>query len=252
MSYFDLAVASLNGTIVLLFISGAGAYLAHKKILVGKAVFAFSEGKVNLKITQNHVSDKRRIVFVNVLLPSLLYISILEGVYEARLSSLKSGWFSILFPPIWGLFTPLFGVLIGWVVVRICAGKKAEVVQRTAMMTIAFGNAGNLPLLLLTALCDTYTPLKSDPSCYLNSASLTSLFTIGWNVIFWVPYFSYIVSAPDVEESLDEEAFLIKSHQEDVPERPGLLSPPFISIALGIISAFVRYQRFDGSIRFLT
>lgn len=153
---------------------------------------------------------------------------------------MDSDWFSVLFPPVWGLFTPLLGIFIGWVIVHIFASEKVEAVKRTAILAIAFGNAGNLPLLLLTALCDTYAPLRSDASCSTKSASLTSLFTIAWNIIFWIPFFNYIVAAPDIETHQDLEDSYASIDENETSERPGLLSPPFLSIALAIISAFVR------------
>jgi len=183
-----------------------------------------------------------------VLLPSLLFTSILDAVYLARINPSRANVASVVFPFAWGLLTPVCGLVIGYISVKLMAKEKSQPVQRAAMMTIAFGNAGNLPLLLLSALCESYGPLsRITPNCIPQSASLTSLFSIPWNILFWQPFFSFLIAAkaPDSSEVIGQFSPLIRkstpAKDMPMPDKPPLFSPPFISIIAAFVTAFTPF-----------
>lgn len=132
----------------------------------------------------------------NVLLPALLFTSILDGVYLAGTHPSSENLALVLFPPIWGLLTPVCGLVIGYFCVKLIAKDKSEAVQCAAVMTIAFGNVGNLLLLLLSAMRGSYGPLsRSMKNCIPTAASLTRLFSIPWNILLWQPFFTFLTAA---------------------------------------------------------
>ena len=121
-----------------------------------------------------------------VFVPCLMFSSILSTVSEA--TALGEGFSRhaverIYFPLCWGAFVVFVGAMVAFTVVRLIASHKEVAVQRAIFACIAVGNAGNLPLLILQALCADYEPLKVDSQCSMHAAGYAALFCATWNFL---------------------------------------------------------------------
>lgn len=120
---------------------------------------------------------------VEVLIPALMYLSVLEGLRDALETRTSSSLAAVVFPPVWGLVVPIIGGGVALATVRLLASDKPDAVQRVVMLCIAMGNSGNMPLLILTALCDNFGPFEKDAKCVAEAASLSMLYCITWNIL---------------------------------------------------------------------
>lgn len=120
---------------------------------------------------------------VEVLIPALMYLSVLEGLRAALETRTSSTLAAVFFPPVWGLVVPIVGGVAALGTVRLVARDKPDAVQRVVMLCIAMGNSGNMPLLILTALCDNFEPFMKDAKCVSEAASLSMLYCITWNIL---------------------------------------------------------------------
>ncbi len=200
-----VARASLNGTVELLALSLAGSYLAHLNILRGAAILALSESTSaradTARACSRHLHANHppcQAVMMEVLIPAILYISVLDAIHTALASRTSSSLAAIIFPPLWGIIVPVIGCVVAVIVVRVFARGKAEPVQRVILLCIMMGNAGNMPLLILFALCDNFAPLGDDPKCVPQSFALASMYCITWEIILVrteVPIFTILFSS---------------------------------------------------------
>lgn len=227
-----VAIASFNGTIELLVLASGGAFLAHRGILTGRAVYAFSQ------------------TLIQLLIPCLMYYSIVDGLQALKQHFSMSNLAEIVFPP----FLCVITLAIGWAAAVPCVwllGRgKDECVRRGIIVCIMVGNGRSFPLLILSALCDNFGPFRADGRCIGRSAQIVSLYTMVWQIMLWVPIFAYLINAPAAAEDLqDEEAPLVST--ESAANRPGWLSTITLSVVAAVVTMLVSCQTSSHSQSFL-
>ncbi len=224
-----VAWASLNGTFELLALCSAGAYLAHRGVLNGKAVLTLSESTLSppraffftasscRQAESDLVALVRVVMVTTLLIPAMIYYSMVEGLQAARENMTLSSVAEIVFPPLWCIVVLSIGLAVAVPSTWLLARGKMEPVRRAIIVCIMVGNGRSMPLLIMSALCDNFAPFRSDTRCVARAAELVSLFCIVWNFVLWVPVFAYMVSAPDAEP-------------EGSVEDPLVLRPPPIHV----------------------
>lgn len=175
--------ASAGGSVQLLILCAGGALLARKGVLDKSACSSWSRGMLYLHLVANLLSQcivlsskfdltilfyfGFKLAIFNLFLPSLLFSSILQTVYNAKEELQHSSWdsFQVLIPGIWALVTLLASSLVADAVVSSFTRHIEDPVKRILFISLLLGNANNLPILLINKYGDTqfHTSCSSQP-----------------------------------------------------------------------------------------
>eukprot|EP00737_Agarophyton_chilense_P002395 gb/GEZJ01002725.1/.p1 GENE.gb/GEZJ01002725.1/~~gb/GEZJ01002725.1/.p1 ORF type:complete len:264 (-),score=28.88 gb/GEZJ01002725.1/:1241-2032(-) len=176
--------SSISGSIELLTLCSAGAYLV-------------SAGILDRRLTRR-LSKATKDMFI----PCLVFVSILHTTHSAietlltsdeSISALQQIWVPILLA-----FLVLgVGAAFAFPITRVIAADKQESVRRAIFLCLTLGNANVLPLLVMQSLCDTFPPLMETPQCYEKSMGYASLFLTIVNIISWMTLYQYLRASPD-------------------------------------------------------
>lgn len=118
-----------------------------------------------------------------IFVPALMYCSVLEGLNAAIIEFSPETLVEVVFPPIWCILVLSVGFLVAYVTTLPFRLGKEVATQRTILVAAAIGNSGDMPLLILTTLCDNFPQLRSTHRCISRSAQLTSLYATVWNMV---------------------------------------------------------------------
>lgn len=120
---------------------------------------------------------------LHVFVPALMYYSVLDGLYAAISRSSAKTVAEVIFPPLWCLAVLSIGFLVAFFTTMPFRRGKEIATQRTILVAAAIGNSGDMPLLILSTLCDNFEPFRTTQRCISRSAQVTSLFGAVWNMV---------------------------------------------------------------------
>lgn len=168
MGFLSVFLAASTPSIQVLLIGLLGAYLAS--------------GFSNI-LTTSARNDMNKVVFA-VFTPSLMFANLAESV---TLEDVISWWFM----PVSIAITFLVGGILGWIVVKIL--KPERHLEGLIMATCSAGNLGNLPLIIVPAVCNEVgSPFGDSSICSANSFSYVSFSMALGGFFIWTHSFSLI------------------------------------------------------------
>lgn len=108
-------------------------------------------------------------------LPALVFTSILETVNHG-LTGTAGALQDVWVPLATAVLIFIVTAVIAHPLTLLLARDKEEVVRRVMWTCIVLGNSNTLALLVMQSICDSFSPLKEDPSCVVRSAGYASLY----------------------------------------------------------------------------
>eukprot|EP00172_Hildenbrandia_rubra_P002935 Plantae.Rhodophyta-Hildenbrandia_rubra.ctg41810.p1 GENE.Plantae.Rhodophyta-Hildenbrandia_rubra.ctg41810~~Plantae.Rhodophyta-Hildenbrandia_rubra.ctg41810.p1 ORF type:complete len:433 (+),score=56.26 Plantae.Rhodophyta-Hildenbrandia_rubra.ctg41810:134-1432(+) len=249
---YHVLSAALTGTSELFLLCAVGAFLCHKEILTRQVCRQISRA------------------ILNAFLPALLFGSILRTVNS--LKQMKGQDFLVLAPPMCAILVLVLGLFMGWAIMQLFGQGLHPMVKRACVMCVCFGNSNTMPILILRALCESFTPLEeaagSVELCKAKTTGFVSLYCVIWSTFDWGFGLRYLigwnekgtntetveggglskdVEIQDMEERLhltmaeegegeEEPVIRCVEHKSEkaAPKPPGFLTPPVISVLLAL------------------
>ncbi|OMO61287.1 Auxin efflux carrier [Corchorus capsularis] len=168
MGFLELFVVAVKPVLKVLLVTGVGLFLALDQInLLGPEA-------------RNYLN---KIVFY-VLSPSLLVSNLAETITYKSLATL---WFM----PVNVLLTYMIGSALGWILIKIT--KTPKHLQGIVIGSCCAGNLGNLPLIVVPAVCEeSNSPFADSPTCSTDAEVYASLSLAVGSLLTWSYAFSIV------------------------------------------------------------
>ncbi|XP_016201319.1 protein PIN-LIKES 7 [Arachis ipaensis] len=187
MGFLDLLVVASMPVIQVLLISGLGALMATQYF-------------DNL-LSPNFRKSLNKVVFL-VFTPSLVFSSFAKSV---TLEDMISWWFM----PVNVGLTFLIGGIIGWILVKLL--KPNLKVEGLIIAACSSGNMGNLPLVIVPAICnESGGPFGEKEICHNNALSYASFSMALGGIFIWTYTYRTIRSRAMKFKALEAADLIIK------------------------------------------
>jgi len=193
--FLELLPYSCKAVISIFIIALAGVFLVRSKII----------SRDSLKVLGN--------LIIYLMLPCLLFHEITTSV---SLPQLLEYW---VFPVTCVIYIA-FGLLMGWLTVKICKPRKQ--MEAGAVAAIAFNNSGYIPIALVTGITAVFPVFINDPQAEDKAVSLVAIYLMGYSPILWTVGYS-LVSGGKISNMPLKKIF----------------SPPVISILAGVTAGMI-------------
>lgn len=193
--FLELLPHSSKAVITIFLIALAGVFLVRSKII----------SKDSLKVLGSLV--------IYIFLPCLLFHKIAASVSWEQL---QEYW---VFPMTCVIYI-FFGLLLGWLTVKICKPRKE--IEKGVIAAIAFNNSGYIPIALVAGITTVFPVFLSDPQAKDKAISFIAIYLLGYSPILWTIGYS-----------------LISGNKLSNMPLKKLFSPPVIGMLTGVCVAMV-------------
>lgn len=181
--------ASVRGSLDLLALSGTGAVLSYLGHFSATISSSLSNGScaANTTLTRLYRFDcvlTLPSAVYKIFLPALVLASILETVdhgLTGNIGSLQEVWV----PLAAGVLIFIITAIVAHPPTLLLVNGKEEAVRRVIWICIVLGNSNTVELLVMQSICDSFSPLKEDPTSLVRSTGYAS-FYIAIRTIFTV------------------------------------------------------------------
>ena len=163
--FLELLPYSGKAVISIFLIALAGVFLVRWKIV----------SKDSLRVLGHLV--------VYMFLPCLLFHKIAISISWAQL---REYW---VFPMTCVLYL-LFGLLLGWITVKICRPRKE--MRSGIIATIAFNNSGYIPIPLVLAVSAIFPAFANDPQAGDKGVAFISIYLLAYSPVLWTVGYSLV------------------------------------------------------------
>lgn len=191
MEFLQLLGYSGKAVGIIILVALTGAILRRRGILKDESLTVLS-----------------KLVF-NLTLPALLITKVAASV---DINKLKQWW---VLPPTCVIYI-LFGLLIGWVVVKVFHPKPEF--SRSVIACCGFGNSGYIPIPLLVAMTVIFPAFASRPEAGELAVSYISVYLIGFSPVMWSVGYTILTGQKVGSAALKN-----------------CVTPPIIAIAVGVL-----------------
>ncbi|KAI4327861.1 hypothetical protein L6164_020273 [Bauhinia variegata] len=192
MGFWDLLAVASPPILQVLIISALGAFMATEYF--------------NNLLSADTRKSLNKIVFI-VFTPSLVFSSFAETV---TLDDMISWWFM----PVNVGFTFLFGGILGWIIVKLL--KPNLKVEGLIIGACSSGNLGNLPIVIIPAICDEKGgPFGEHDACRKTALSYAS-FSMSLGGIFIWTYTYQLIHSRSMKFKALEAAEILKVPNKDL------------------------------------
>ncbi|WJX55945.1 hypothetical protein P8452_41657 [Trifolium repens] len=192
MGFLQLLEAASMPVIQVLLISALGAFMATQYF--------------NNLLSPDFRKSLNKVVFI-VFTPSLVFASFARSV---SLEDMISWWFM----PVNVGLTFLIGGILGWILVKLL--KPNLKVEGLIIASVSSGNMGNLPIVIIPAICDENGgPFGARDICHSNALSYASFSMALGGIFIWTYTFQTIRSRSLKFKAL-EAAEIIKTPNKDL------------------------------------
>jgi len=193
--FLELLPYSSKAVISIFIIALAGVFIVRSKII----------SKDSLKVLGN--------LIVYMLLPCLLFHKIAASISWEQL---QEYW---VFPMTCVLYI-FFGLLLGWITVKICKPRKE--IESGVLAAITFSNSGYIPISLVIAITSIFPAFMSDPQSGNKAVGFIAIYLIGFSPLLWTIGYSLVSGKKLSGMSLRK-----------------FFSPPVIGMLAGILVAMI-------------
>ncbi len=193
--FLELLPYSSKAVVSIFLIALAGVFLVRGKII----------SKDSLKVLGN--------LIIYLFLPCLLFHKIASSVSWEQL---REYW---VFPMTCVIYI-FFGLLLGWITVKICKPRKK--IESGVIAAIAFSNSGYIPIALVAGMTAVFPVFISDPQAKDRAISFIAIYLLGYSPILWTIGYS-LISGEKISNMPFKKIF----------------SPPVIGMLAGISVAMI-------------
>ena len=193
--FLELLPYSCKAVVSIFLIALAGVFLVRAKII----------SRDSLKILGN--------LIIHLMLPCLLFHKIAASI---SWDQLRKYW---VFPMSCVIYIA-FGLLLGWLTVKICKPRKE--IESGAIAAIAFNNSGYIPIALVTGITAVFPVFASDPQAKDRAISFIAIYLLCYSPILWTVGYS-LVSGKKISNMPLKKIF----------------PPPVIGMLLGVTAGMI-------------